>query len=129
MQSDAIIGQNKYGDYRLFIVTDNENEEYSFFVPNESVFEKLNGLNKWDQFDIVKTVKQNGKGLKTDYEVKLLKEAKPEIPIAEDDIYYKTMEKAFENALKIQNRFNGMANVNQLAVTIYISMLQKNQLN
>ncbi|MHA1911703.1 MAG: hypothetical protein ACTSYA_08425 [Candidatus Kariarchaeaceae archaeon] len=38
----------------------------------------------------------------------------------ESSIYYKAMVASFEEAIKIQEKFNGMANVNQIAITLFI---------
>jgi hypothetical protein len=37
-----------------------------------------------------------------------------------DSIYFKAMVDSFEEALRIQEKFNGMANVNQIAITLFI---------
>ena len=117
-------GKSTLGDYYLYIVSNGTGEDYSFFAPNEKVHNLLKDLKRGTQFEIVKTAQQSGKEIKVDYEVVVISESKPEN--SNDDIYYKTMERSFEDALKIQNKFNGMANVNQLAVTIYISRLKQN---
>ena len=42
-------------------------------------------------------------------------------PVKQDgDFYFQSMVKSFEEAMQIQERFNGMANVSQLAVTLFI---------
>jgi len=100
----------------------------TFFAPSDEVNQKLINLKRGSTVQIVKTARQNGKGIKLEYEVTLLEGNKPEQTACDpqDDIYYRTMDKAFESALRIQSKYNGMANVNQLAVTIYISMLKQN---
>ena len=85
-------------------------------------------LKKGDQFEITKTAVKEGKSLKVDYQVVVIDNKKEDKPINNnnDDFYYQAMEKSFSDAIRIQNKFNGMANVNQLAVTIYISRLKQN---
>ncbi len=119
------IGKSSFGDYFLYTVKNGTGEEYSFFAPNEKVHEALKNLKRGTRFEIIKTAEQKGKEIKIDYCISIL-EAQ-ETP--NDDFYYNAMEKSFSDALRIQNKFNGMANVNQLAVTIYISRLGKNHPN
>lgn len=127
MRSDQpLIGKNTYGDYYLYLVKNGTYEELSFFAPTEKVHDQLKALKKGDRFEITKTAVQNGKTLKIDYQIVMLDSKKEEKPNNNDDFYYEAMEKSFSDAIRIQNKFNGMANVNQLAVTIYISRLKQN---
>lgn len=124
-------GESKYGKYFAYAV-DVNGEEMTFFSPNDEVNHKLISLKRGSKIQITKTAKQNGKGIVVSYDVEILEEKKtvsvPESTANDlkEDFYYSMMEKAFESALRIQGKFNGMANVNQLAVTIYISMLKQN---
>ncbi len=120
-----LIGKNSYGDYYMYVVKNGSDEELSFFAPNEIVHNRLKDLKKGTQLEITKTAQQNGKGITVDYEIVIL-EQKPSPKNSNDDFYYEAMEKSFADAIRIQNKFNGMANVNQLAVTIYISRLKQN---
>jgi hypothetical protein len=121
-------GKSSYGDYYLYTVKNGTGEDYSFFAPNEKVHEALKDLKRGIKFEITKTAKQSGKEIKVDYEVNVLEAKNSELPPpppTQDDFYYTAMEKSFSDAIRIQNKFNGMANVNQLAVTIYISRLKQ----
>ncbi len=120
-------GKSSYGDYFLYTVKNGTGEDYSFFAPNEKVHNALKDLKRGTRFEITKTAQQSGKDIKVDYEVNVLTETPPPPPI-QDDFYYTAMEKSFSDAIRIQNKFNGMANVNQLAVTIYISRLKQSPL-
>ena len=128
LRSDQpLIGKNTYGDYYLYLVKNGTNEEMSFFAPTEKVHDQLKVLKKGDQFEITKTAVKEGKSLKVDYQVVVIDNKKEDKPNnGNDDFYYQAMEKSFSDAIRIQNKFNGMANVNQLAVTIYISRLKQN---
>jgi hypothetical protein len=42
------------------------------------------------------------------------------------DSYYSAMDKSFEEALQIQTKYNGMANVNQIAITLFIQRTKNN---
>ena len=117
-------GKSSFGEYYLYTVKNGTGEDYSFFAPNEKVHSALKDLKRGVKFEITKTAQQSGKEIKIDYEINILNELPP--PPATDDFYYTAMEKSFSDAIRIQNKFNGMANVNQLAVTIYISRLKQN---
>lgn len=123
-------GNSSYGDYFLYTVKNGTGEDYSFFAPNEKVHSALKDLKRGTKFEITKTAKQSqsGKEIKVDYEVNVLEANNSELPPppTQDDFYYTAMERSFSDAIRIQNKFNGMANVNQLAVTIYISRLKQN---
>ncbi len=121
------IGKSSYGDYYLYTVKNGTGEDYSFFAPNEKVHKALKDLKRGTKFEIIKTAQQSGKDIKVDYEIKILAIENSEIatPSGTEDFYYAAMEKSFSDAIRIQNKFNGMANVNQLAVTIYISRLKQ----
>lgn len=120
------IGKSSFGDYFLYTVKNGTGEDYSFFAPNEKVHNALKDLKRGTKFEITKTAQQSGKDIKVDYEINILAEVPP--PPPQDDFYYSAMEKSFSDAIRIQNKFNGMANVNQLAVTIYISRLKQSPL-
>ena len=120
----AKIGKSSFGDYFLYTVKNGTGEDCSFFAPNEKVHDTLKDLKRGTKFEIVKTARQAGKEIKVDYEITILSET-PSPPTIQDDFYYTAMEKSFSDAIRIQNKFNGMANVNQLAVTIYISRLKQ----
>ncbi len=130
LRSDAPkTGKSSYGDYFLYTVKNGTGEDYSFFAPNEKVHNALKDLKRGTKFEIIKTAHQSGKDIKVDYEVTVLEITNPgSVPPPQDDFYYSAMEKSFSDAIRIQNKFNGMANVNQLAVTIYISRLKQSPL-
>lgn len=115
-------GESKFGVYYAYAV-DCNGEEMTFFSPSDEVNQKLKTLKRGAKVQITKTAKQNGKGIKVDYDVVVLEEKKHEPtdePIPQDDFFYNAMEKSFEQALRLQNKFNGMANVNQIAITLFI---------
>ena len=123
-------GESKYGSYFAYAVNYN-GEEMTFFSPCDEVNQKLINLKRGTKVQITKTARQNGKGIKVDFDVIVLEDNKPiepeliNKPAAQDDLYYSFMDKSFEDALRIQNKYNG-ANLNQIAVTIYISRLKQN---
>ncbi len=115
-------GESKFGVYYAYAV-DCNGEEMTFFSPNDEVNQKLISLKRGAKVQITKTAKQNGKGIKVDYDVIVLEEKKSEpadVPNPQEEYYYTAMEKSFEEALRLQNKFNGMANVNQIAITLFI---------
>lgn len=127
MRSEAIVGKNTYGDYQLFIVSNGTNEEYSFFCPNEKVYEQLKSLKRGSHFEIIKTAKQNGKGIKVDYEIVVLEDQKSKEP--QKDNYFDIMLSSYEDALKIQDKLNGMVDVNRISITLFIARSKVNGFN
>ena len=131
--NNAKVGESQYGMYYLYAVRNGDGNEYSFFAPEE-VHEKLSEFNKGDAVVITKTAVQKGNKVVTSYDVtpdqhqglteggsKVSSNQNP--PTAseqESSIYFKAMVESFEEAIKIQEKFNGMANVNQIAITIFI---------
>jgi len=118
------VGESKYGMYYLYAVRNGDGQtEYSFFATDE-VHEKLSGLSKGDAAVITKVAVQKGSKVVTSYEVEVAPKQpnpKTEEPFAERNLsYLNAMIASFEDALVIQERFNGMANVNQIAITLFI---------
>lgn len=115
-------GESKYGAYYAYAV-DCNGQEMTFFSPSDEVNQKLINLKRGAKVQITKTAKQNGKAIKVDYDVVVIEEMKTEPadePNPQEEYYYIAMEKSFEEALRLQNKFNGMANVNQIAITLFI---------
>ncbi len=125
------IGESQYGMYYLYAIRNGDGNEYSFFAPEE-VHEKLSGFNKGDAVVITKTAVQKGNKVVTSYDVvpsnANLRADEPKQETAgyeqtnngTNSTYYKAMVASFEEAIKIQEKFNGMANVNQIAITLFI---------
>ena len=103
----------------MYIVSNGTGEEYSFFCPNTAVYEQLKTLKRGGQFEITKTAKQNGKGIKIDYIIKVLEETKP--TAQQRDNYFDIMLASYEDALKIQEKLNGMVDVNRISITLFIA--------
>lgn len=127
----AIIGESSYGgNYYLYGVRNGDDTEYSYFA-TEDVHEKIKDLKAGDAFEITKVAlhsKAKNKVI-TAFDVKLLNNGHQ--PVAEDSNtnnlnFYSAMEKSFEEAIKLQNKFNGMANVNQIAITLFIQRTKGN---
>ncbi|MCX6173996.1 MAG: hypothetical protein NTZ27_04480 [Ignavibacteriales bacterium] len=118
--ADPILGKNDYGPYYLFLVS-NGKDEYSFFAPSEQIYQQLKTIGKGNSFELTKTARKNGKGIQVEYEiVSLNQEEKQTVSNAQKDNYFDLMLLSFEDALKIQSLHNGMANVNQIAITLFI---------
>jgi len=124
LRSDAIVGKNTYGEYQLFIVSNGSNEELSFFCPNEKIYEQLKVLKKGDHFEITKTAKQNGKGIMVDYEIVVLEDKMPQTKngnTSSQDNYFDLMLRSYEDALKINEKLQGLVDVSRIAVTLFIA--------
>ena len=127
---EPIIGESKFGEYYMYGVK-NGQDEYSFFAPL-SVHEQLKDKPKGSRFQITKTAKQNGKKLITDFDIKFLddgiKKEKEVESKSEENGYYEAMLKSYEDASKIQQKYSAV-NLNQCAVSIFISRVNKNGFN
>jgi hypothetical protein len=122
------IGESQYGTYYLYAVRNGDGDEYSFFATDD-VHEKLSGLSKGDAAVITKVATQKGSKVVTSFDVELAPAQlkgpeertnnKTQTP-TNQNTYLNAMVASFEDALVIQERFNGMANVNQIAITLFI---------
>ena len=123
-------GESQYGKYYLYAVRNGDGaSEYSFFAPEE-VHLKLSVLKRGDSAVVTKQAVQKGSKVVTTYEVELTP-VQHKTPSTKDDnsidkvegsnIYLDAMIASFEDALVIQDKFNGMANFNQIAITLFIS--------
>ena len=121
-------GESQYGKYYLYAVRV-LGEECSFFAPEE-VHLKLSELVRGDAAVITKVATQKGSKVVTAYDVELAPAQRqttaPETPSNKTETpnnqnsYLQAMIASFEDALVIQEKFNGMANVNQIAITLFI---------
>ena len=114
------IGESQYGEYFLYAVRNGDGNEYSFFAPDE-VHSELKNLKKGNEVVIIKKAEQKNKKVVTSYQVDIvetkIEERKPK---NSSNGYYDAMVGSFEDAIRIQEKFNGMANVNQVAITLFI---------
>jgi len=130
------IGESQYGPYYLYAVRNGDGAtEYSFFAPEE-VHLKLSELKKGDKALLTKQAVQKGNKVLTSYEIELAPKQSqnnnpaPETPSnktetpTNQNAYLQAMIASFEDALVIQEKFNGMANVSQIATTLCISRLK-----
>lgn len=124
---DPIIGESQYGKYYLYSVRNGDNSEYSYFA-TEEVHEKIKDLRAGDSFEVTKiALKSKNNKVVTTFDVKLPNREKENKPVEPHSTnYYSEMEKSFEEALRLQNKFNGMANVNQIAITLFIQRTRGN---
>lgn len=123
------IGESQYGMYYLYAVRNGDGTtEYSFFAPEE-VHLKLSELKRGDAAVITKQAVQKGSKVVTSYEVEVQHQNnKPALETQSNNAetpnnqnsYLQAMMASFEDALVIQEKFNGMANVNQIAITLFI---------
>lgn len=136
-----IIGESQYGKYYMYAVTNGDpNKELTFFAPNEEVHNQLKDLKKGTAICITKLAAQRGNKLVTTYDVQMLPtdgidkpKEQPNTNPAEKlnspdqpSQFLTEMIKSFEEAIKIQEKFNGMANVNQIAITLFIQRTKGN---
>jgi len=128
-------GSSQYGAYHLYnIVNGDGSTEYSLFAADE-LHNQLKKFKRDDELQITKLAASRGSKIVVTWEVKKLNENVPaettgtNITNPNEEFFYTAMEKSFEDALKIQNRFNGMANVNQIAITLFIQRTKGNHLS
>ena len=117
---EAIVGESQYGKYYLYAVSNGQGTEYSFFAPEE-VHTILKDHPKGTVANITKVASQKGTKLVTSYNVKIINNNEEDTTQHnEKKTYFEMMIQSFEEALRIQEKFNGMANVNQIAITLFI---------
>lgn len=130
------IGNSQYGEYYLYAVRNGDGTtEYSFFAPPE-VHEKLKDLKKGGKATITKVAEQKGSKLltkydviidsKTDIEVMQQQTTKPLLSLPNNDNYFGAMLSSYEDAIKIQEKLNGMVDVNRIAITLFIARSKVN---
>jgi hypothetical protein len=67
---NPLTGQNRYGDYFLYAFVDPAtDEEFSFFAPTPEVHSVLSHFNAGDNVTLLKTARQSGKKVVTEYSV------------------------------------------------------------
>jgi len=132
---ECVEGTSKFGTYHLYNILNGDGQtEYSLFAADE-LHKQLKLFKKNDELLVTKLAASRDGKIVVTWEVKKIGgnevAAKPTVTEvtnennSQDDFYYSVMEKSFEDALRIQNKYNG-ANLNQIAVTIYISRLKQN---
>ena len=134
-------GTSNYGEWQLFALVDNDGIEYSFFSPSEAVTQQLTQFNAGDKVRIVKTAKQIGKKVVTDYSItsvnggplksKLNGNGNGQAAAAQtepsvSDSLFRILESCYADAIRLQERFNGMVDVNRLAITLFIARSKTN---
>jgi hypothetical protein len=131
LYDEPVVGQSKYGSYFLYVVKNGTGEEYSFFAPDE-VHNEIKQLKKGDKFTIVKLAEQRGTKIITKHIVTIHQsEIKPQEHLPPDnnsnkDTYYDAMLNSYEDAMKIQEKLNGMVDVNRIAITLFIARSKVN---
>ena len=119
LQDQCLIGTSRYGEYYLYNVRNGGNEELSYFA-DKDVHEKLKDLRKGDKVEICKRAEQKGTKIITSYDVKVLKNDSPPGNASKDN-YFETMLTSYQDALNIQEKLNGMVDVNRIAITLFIA--------
>ena len=135
-------GTSNYGDWQLFALVDpSTGVEYSFFSPSDIVTQQLSQFNAGDKVRLVKTAKQVGKKVITDYSVtsanggplksKLNGNGNGQDAVAQtepsaSDAFFQILESCYADAIRLQERFNGMVDVNRLAITLFIARSKTN---
>lgn len=119
LQDQCLIGTSRYGEYYLYNIRNGGNDELSYFADKE-VHEKLKDLRKGDKVEICKRAEQKGSKIITSFEVKVLKNETPAVSSSKDN-YFETMLASYQDALNIQEKLNGMVDVNRIAITLFIA--------
>jgi hypothetical protein len=128
-------GTSKFGTYHLYNILNGDGQtEYSLFAADE-LHKLLKEFKKNDELLVTKLAASRDSKIVVTWEVKKINEAVAEKPTeldvtndssSQDDFYYTAMEKSFDEAVRLQQKFNGMANVNQIAITLFIQRTKGN---
>ena len=131
LYDEPIVGESQYGKYFLYAVSNGNGNEYSLFA-HDSVHDVLKACPKGTEAIITKLAAQRGKKLVTTFSTEIVgdsvESAIPNPKLPKTNPYLENMLQSFEDAIKVQEKFNGMANVNQLAVTMFIQRTKSNGL-
>ena len=119
MQDQCLIGTSRYGEYYLYNVRNGGNEELSYFA-DKDVHEQIKNLKRGDKAEICKRAEQKGTKIITSFDVKVLKNDSPPGNASKDN-YFETMLSSYQDALNIQEKLNGMVDVNRIAITLFIA--------
>jgi len=129
--NDCIEGSTpKFGKYFLYAVRNGDGSEYSLFAADQ-LHEELKKFKKDDELLITKLASQRNNKLVVAWEVKKINEAmvtESELTnqnSSQDDFYYTAMEKSFDEAVKLQQKFSGV-NISQVAISIFIQRTRGN---
>jgi len=95
------------------------NEELSYFA-DKDVHERIKDLKRGALVEICKRAEQKGRKIITSYDVKVSKNETPVVSSTKDN-YFETMLTSYQDALNIQEKLNGMVDVNRIAITLFIA--------
>lgn len=135
---NPLVGESRHGVYWLYALVDiATGEEYSFFAPHEGVHAELSKFNAGDNVQLLKSARQSGKKVITTYTVTPanggpLKSTIHDTPsngngkAAAGDALFEVLERCYADAIKMQERFNGMVDVNRIAITLFIARSRTN---
>jgi hypothetical protein len=139
---NPLTGENRYGPYYLYAFADPvTGEELSFFAPSEEVHDMLSHYNAGDRVEITKHARQSGKKVLTEFVVvpanggplksKLNGNGNGQAAAAQtepsaSDAFFRILESCYADAIRLQERFNGMVDVNRLAITLFIARSKTN---
>lgn len=140
---NPLTGENRYGPYYLYAFADpSTGEEFSFFAPTPEVHSALSHLNAGDNVTLLKTARQSGKKVVTEYSVtpanggplkSFLHDTQPvngngkaAASSKSSDAFFQILESCYSDAIRLQERFNGMVDVNRLAITLFIARSKTN---
>jgi hypothetical protein len=134
LYDEPVTGKSQYGNYFMYAVR-SEGMEYSLFAPEE-VHNELKSLNKGDKAIITKLAAQRGAKIVTAYNVKVadtVQAASQSIPenvqredTTEHDHYFNVILQSYRDGLEISRELNGMADVEKIAVTLFIARSKNN---
>ena len=124
--NDCIEGSTpKFGKYYLYAIQNGDgSSEYSLFAADE-LHEQLKKFKKDDELLVTKLAASRNNKLVVTYEVKKVETAVTTQNSPTDDFYYTAMEQSFDEAVRLQQKFNGV-NISQVAISIFIQRTRGN---
>jgi hypothetical protein len=145
MFDSPLVGESRHGVYWLYAFVDiSTGEEFSFFAPHEDVHAELSRFDAGDNVTLLKTAIQKNRKVITEYSVTPanggpLKSTIHDAPVngngiahaappptSTHDAFFQILESCYADAIKLQERFNGMVDVNRLAITLFIARSKSN---
>lgn len=126
-----LTGENRYGPYFLYAFVDPATgEEFSFFAPDQDSHDKLSMFKAGDSVRLLKSARQNGRRVITELSITpangTAKTQTQESTPSKPDSLFEVLEQCYSDAIKMQERFNGMVDVNRIAITLFIARSRTN---
>ena len=140
LQDQPATGTSQYGDWWLYNVLSN-NQEQSFFADEKVVnFISENNLKRNSELEITKKLIKNGKKNVTDFEISIVQNGtaqgngnpgangEHELPSGEEQFQvspeFQTMLQSMNEALMLRDKLGGDVDVSKIGITLFLTKIK-----